>query len=197
MSTRMSQGDLADRLRPAVAILRIIVAAVAGGALVFIMVAMYLRQAGYFQGAPADFNFLTPVAVGWGVAALAASWLVPAKVARAARRSIVDGTYGDAVAMPGGKLHDALAELGEAGKLLGAFQSQLIVGLAFMESGALLGALVYLLNGSPIALGLAIGLVGAMVARFFPSAARMAEWIDVQQRLVDEERSLVGRDQDS
>ena len=78
----------------------------------------------------------------------------------------------------------------DAGKLATVFSTQLIVGAALNESAAFFAGLAYLIGKDPIALGVAILLLGAIVARF-PTTHRVALWITRQEEMLSLERQAV------
>jgi hypothetical protein len=68
------------------------------------------------------------------------------------------------------------------------YQTQLIIGAAQIEGVAFFAGVAYFLSKDPIALGLALLLVGALILRF-PTIERVQRWIDQQQEKLITSRS--------
>jgi hypothetical protein len=145
------------------------------------------------QGNPADANLddrpnngqdvasiLTWMAVGLAAVMLPMSFVLPGLIAQQNRRAIVAGTWpmvkGGSSAVP--IASEALQT--DASKLAIVYQTQLIIGAAMNEGVAFFAAIVYMIGKNPIALGLAILLLGGLIVRF-PTRDRVALWIDRQQ----------------
>ena len=60
------------------------------------------------------------------------------------------------------------------------------MGAAIIEGAAFFAATAYLLYGHPIALGVAIVMIGVSLARF-PTRARTEHWIEQQQEKLRDE----------
>jgi hypothetical protein len=88
-----------------------------------------------------------------------------------------------------GQLSGPGAELGDAGKLAVAYQTSTIAGAAVLEGVAFMNIVTYLVNGSltPLVVGVCLVLP---LAAMFPSAPRVANWIDGQLRLMADEKML-------
>lgn len=182
-----SNGNLVDKLKPAVMVLRIIVVALASGVMLFVAVAMWMRLSRP-QPAAADAEMLTMLAIGLAPLALIASRIVPAILVRNARRQIAAG-HDPSPSKEGPRA--PLSELGDAGALAGVYQTKTIISAALLEGAAFFSATAYMLEGNQIALGLSLGFAGVILT-MFPSASRVAEWIAGQRRLMGEEK-LLGR----
>lgn len=61
-------------------------------------------------------------------------------------------------------------------RLLAVYQTQMLATLATLEGAALLGAIVFLLQQSPVGLGVAVAGMGAMALRF-PTRRRVEAWL--------------------
>jgi hypothetical protein len=176
--------DLANQLKPAVSTLRTIVASLAGGVVVFAVLAIWMRLAGPQEPVEISVPVLTILAVVLFPLALAASRVVAAMLVRNSRRQIATDNRSS---------RSETAAAGESqriGALCGVFQTKTIIAAAFLEGAALVSIFAFMLEGSPLALLLAGLLVAALIA-MAPSAARVADWIERQLRLVDEEARLV------
>ncbi len=119
---------------------------------------------------------LTYMAAGMGVLLLPLSFILPGLVAtqslRAAASAGPDGssspTKNNAI-MPG-------AASGPAA----AFQTSAIIGGALIEAPAFLAGVAYLIEQNPIALGVMLVLLAAMIVRF-PTRDRVERWIAQQE----------------
>src|SRR3990172_3465801 len=93
MNSYASNHDLADRLKPAVTTLRIVVAALASGVLAYAGAAVYVRSLGAIDPAADVASLLTMLAIAAAPLALVASRVLPAVVAKGARRRIAEGKF--------------------------------------------------------------------------------------------------------
>jgi hypothetical protein len=187
MNARNPGTGLATALQPVARTLQIIVVALCIGALSFTGIAVLLRMTGNMQGGSAN-EILTPIAICGAVLAFFASWTLPAIAIKRGRRNIAKGRYSLPQA-PGGPLHHSLANLGDAGLLYMVYQTKTIIAAALLEGAAFFNNIAYMLEGNLITLIAALLLVAA-VAAMFPSATRIADWIESQLRLMREEKLL-------
>jgi hypothetical protein len=187
MNARNPGAGLATALQPAARTLQIIVVALCIGALSFTGIAVLLRMTGNMQGGNAN-EILTPMAICGAVLAFFASWTLPAIAIKRGRRNIAKGRYSLPQAQ-GGPLHHSLANLGDAGLLYMVYQTKTIIGAALLEGAAFFNNIAYMLEGNLITLIAALLLVAA-VAAMFPTATRIADWIESQLRLMREEKLL-------
>jgi hypothetical protein len=183
MSDPVTSPDLAAPLAVQVTRLRMVVAALTAGVLVFAGVAVYLRQTSAAPVAPDAAQLLTWLAVAAAPLALLASRLVPAAVVRSARRQISQGTF------PATPPAATPAELGESGKFASVHFAGTVLAAAILEGAAFFNITVYLLGGGLIVLAVGVALALTMLL-LLPSAADLAEWIREQQRLLREEQHL-------
>ena len=174
---------LVSELKPAVMTLRMIVASLAGGVVMFALVAIWMRLAGQQTPVERSVPLLTMLALVLFPVALGASRLVAGIVVRNSRRQIAADGPSQAAAVGSG-------ESQRAGALYAVFQTKTIIAAAVLEGAAFLSLFAFMLEGSPLGLVMAILLAAAIIA-MFPSAARAADWIERQLRCIDEERPLV------
>ncbi len=195
---------------------QIIVGALITGVVVFLGIATFLAQqqpaaarpgagamAVAVQGKPADAklndrpnagqdvaSILTWLAVGLAAVMMPMSFVVPGLIAQQNRRAIAAGTW--SVITRGRPAMEVSNEppLTDAGKLAIVYQTQLIIGSAMNEGVAFFAAIAYLVGRDPIALGLAILLLGGLIARF-PTRDRVASWIDRQEEQLILDRQAV------
>lgn len=179
MST-VSDQDMIDQFTR---ICQIIVGALVSGVVIFLGIAASI-DLGIRR--PAD-PFITYTAIAFAAVVLPLSIVVPGIIAARGRRAIAAGK--STLPPPPGIGPDALAT--EISQLAAVYQQQLIIGAAMNEGLAFLAAMAYLIEKSPIALGLAILLVLGLMLRF-PTRRRVELWIDQQrEKLIIERQANV------
>jgi hypothetical protein len=126
-------------------------------------------------------TILTYTAIAFAAVALPLSFVVPAAVTNQNRRRIAAGTW-TPPAQGGAQSPPVRPEAfqTDADKLAMIYQMQLIIGAALIEGVAFFAGVAYFLSKNPIALGLALLLVGALFLRF-PTIGSVQRWIDQQQ----------------
>lgn len=178
---------------------QIIVGALIAGVVVLLAVASLIdvrpkanAPPGAVAAAGADRNgtgsLITYTALAFAAVLLPVSFVVPGLIAQQNRRAIAAGKW-----IPPGQggppdrqiNPEALAT--DAGKLAVVYQVQHIIGAAMNEGVAFFAGIAYLVEKNPIALGLAVLLLGGLVVRF-PTSGRVALWIDQQQQTLIQER---------
>jgi hypothetical protein len=202
----MSDMIDADAFAPVTRICQIIIGALVTGVVIFLAIAILVNPAGVNHGAapplgqegeartPAlggsSLPIITYLAVAVGILDLALSFIIPrVSVARACRQ-IAGGKWPAARigSLPcDGKQIDPASD---EGKLIGLYQTQLITGAALLEGAAFFAAIAYMLERTPIALGVAGVLLGVLLARF-PTGDRIRGWMDRQLEVVQKERQSV------
>jgi hypothetical protein len=65
--------------------------------------------------------------------------------------------------------------------------TQFIAGAALNEGPAFFASIAYMIVSRPVALGVALLLLGALIIRF-PTRPRIASWIEGQQELLVQDR---------
>jgi hypothetical protein len=212
----MTTADDDQAIDSVTRVAQIVMAALIAGALMLLGIAVMLApllEAGPGQGARAadakaadqgqgirppsgamDIGeILAWISVGYGVVAMVCSFFVPRLIVNRQRRRIAEGKW-DATAFtarPRGAAQTAPPLESDTAKLAVIYTTQLIIGAAFLEGGAMLAAVAYLLGKQPVALSAAILLICLLVAEF-PTRARVAAWLDRQmQRLMLERQSTL------
>ena len=147
-------------------------------------------NAGAARGGAVDFvgTLMTYLALAWAAVLLPLSVIVPARIAKQNRRKIVAGTWTpqlQGVSPP--RQFDPEAFKTDENKLAMVYASQFIIGAALIEGGAFLAGVAYMMGKQPLALGVAVFLVGVLLARF-PTLQRVQSWIDRQQEQLILER---------
>jgi hypothetical protein len=179
MSTASDQ-DMIDQFTR---ICQIIVGALVAGVVFFLGIAVSI-DLGIRR--PTD-PFITYTAIAFATVVLPLSIVAPGIIAARRRRAIAAGK--STLPLPRGIGPEALAT--ETSQLAAVYHQQLVIGAAMNEGLAFLAAMAYLLDKSPIALGLAIFLVLGLVLRF-PTPRRVELWIDQQrEKLIIERQASV------
>lgn len=131
-------------------------------------------------------------AVAFAAAGLPLSVLIPRRFTDQNRRSIAAGTW----VPPGGANRHAphapsaigpAAPESDAGKLASVYMTQFITGAALNEGLAFFATIAYMIGRHPVALGLALLLLGGLIVRF-PTRPRIASWIEGQEELLVQDR---------
>jgi hypothetical protein len=114
--------------------------------------------------------------VGFGMAAvcLPLSFLVPNLLSAGWRRQIAIGKW--PLSIPAQPDSDA--------GWWSIFQSRLIVGMAMLEGAAFMQVIAYFVEGMPLSLGVALGLLVVMLTRF-PTRLGVESWIAEQREMVE------------
>lgn len=79
--------------------------------------------------------------------------------------------------------------LGEIAPLALYYQQRSIVAAALLEGVAFFGAMIFYMDGSVVGLGAAL-LLAAWIFASTPTARRIAEWVETQKRIVEEEQQF-------
>lgn len=172
-------------IKPLVATLQVIFVAFIAGAILMAGIVAWLRAQGDIKAAEGAGAVFLPLAILFALCALAGSRVVSGLLTKYGRRQIVAGDF----ELPPGDPYAQLVELGAAGKLWLLYQLQAILGAGVLEGGAVFCVSAYLLTGEALALVPGAVLLW-ILGMSFPTAARVADWIDRQLRLITEERQF-------
>jgi hypothetical protein len=172
----MSDTDQHNPFAQPVRVLRIIVAAMLGGILMFMAVTVSIRASGNaINKAAVAPPLITYIAVAVGVASLFIREIVASAVSSAGRQRIA---Y---TAAQSGMKDDVTIQL------IGIYTIRTIIRSALVEGPTLFIIVAYLMEGVTLSLLVAIALTGILAIQF-PSQAQLADWIDAQQCRMAEER---------
>jgi hypothetical protein len=144
---------------------------------------LYVIVAGE-DGKEAKAEMLTYMSLGMAVVCAGMSLVVPRTIVAANRRQIADGTWHPQNSQT--RIPDS-----DAGKLAAVYQMKTIVGGAILEGAAFFALVAYMIEGHIMSLAVA-GVLLLGVLSFFPTTGRVADWVQEQQRLVEEHRQLSG-----
>jgi amino acid transporter len=186
----MSTGSWRDHAGAAVRMPQIVVVALVLGCAFFmgIAISMNMQQGGLgaAQGdgpdAVGDDNPLLPyIALAFAVSAVAARVMVVPVVVGTIRRKIAQGTWPPPAGRPQQPSLVGMAEADEeAGKLAMLFLTKTIIAGAIIEGAAFFLLIAYLIEGSFMALGVAVAMV-VLLASHFPTAGGFISWIERQK----------------
>jgi hypothetical protein len=156
--------------------MQIIVLALGMGIASFFVIATYIRAT---QPAvpPPDQPILSYVAAFYTANMVLLALFVPGLLARSMRRKLA----------PEPRLAPAVAEQPAlTGKLLGIYQTKLIVTAAILESAAFLSLVAHMIEGQLFTQVLAALMLMAVVAQL-PTQGSVENWLSEQQRLLENE----------
>ena len=190
----MASFDLQQKLAPQVRTLQIIIAALAAGVIVFLAGTLVIAPSDEAAGGgdaelPLGLGLMTLVALFMTASMVVARMIVPAQMTAVARRRIAAGTWHPPQSTQA--TEKLLEQTGDAGKLSMIFMMRTIVAAALLEGAAFTSIVAYMQEGSTVALGLAVALAAGILLHF-PTAPRVAGWIETQLRRVEEERDIAG-----
>jgi hypothetical protein len=164
-------------------ILQIVVAAICMGVVMFLGIALLvmLSANGAPQGNPPPQALpvsLTLVAAIMVAVCLIAGVIAKWAVTRVAQRQLIaDGSA---------------SALGDRKSLLKLFVTRTIVGAALTEGVALFVIVVYIIEKSPICLGLAVFLL-LVIASHFATRSRVISWVEKEAETLEMARGMGGR----
>jgi len=180
--------EFPEPLKPMLRVQQLIAVALPSGVLIFLLVAIAVRAGD--EGQVEQFGLLTIIAIAFALAGISASAIVPAIVTASSRARIARGTW-TASTQSSPRLAKLLEETGQVGQLMFVHQLRLILSMAILEGVAFMATITYLIEGSPIALGIAVVLCMLLLAKF-PTQNRVATWLEEQQRRLRDDEVLAG-----
>ncbi|MHB8901449.1 MAG: hypothetical protein ACYC6Y_22085 [Thermoguttaceae bacterium] len=190
----MSDGSWRDEIVPMVRTSQIVVSALTLGPTMFLVVAGVLVSQGAFGRRDDRLSLALHAVLAVAlVGVVAARTIVPGLLVALQRRRIAAGLWkGPADPLGAAALASFLERTGDAGRLMGVFQTKRIVAAAMLEGLAFLAIVVFLLTQSLIALAVAVLTIAALLTHI-PTVSGVAHWIEDQLALVEQERSLPPR----
>lgn len=166
---------------------QVIVAAMAAGALAFLVVALVLR---WGRPPAAGQPLLTWIAIAVAVAMVVVRLTVPPMLVARRRADIARGQFRLQPREQSPRLQVFLEKTGDAGLLWLVYISNLFVAGAPLEGAAFLALAAYLVEGDPWALGAAVVLI-ASLAMMVPRREAVIAWVENQLALLNQERQLL------
>jgi hypothetical protein len=180
----MSQLSSPDRPEAVLLTNQILNGALVAGPLIFLGIALFVRASGkdgLIAAAPFDTRSpLLLVAIALAVANVLLAWFLPPRVVAAQRRLI--GKDGGVAAPAGAAVPNT-----KDGRLMAAWTTSRIIALALIEGAAFFATIVFMMEGSALALVAALALLVAMAIRF-PTATTLEAWLDQQHELMQQDR---------
>ena len=166
------------RLSSMILVNQLVAGALIAGVGIFLLVALFISDQ---PMACAGRSPLEIVCVVLLLAALAAGPLLGRIVTSAAGPLLgrMETSRGVAAAPNGDEAATDPVETGR--RMLAVYQTQMLARLAPLESAALFGAVVFLLQRSPVGLGVAVAGMGMMALRF-PTRRRVEAWLAAHVR---------------
>jgi hypothetical protein len=170
----MSQVDDEAVLAIRVRTMQIIVAALAGSVVIFLVIVLFVRPLDQ-PPKPLDQQVATLYfGIPYLVAILFAHFVVPGIIVSSARRRVARGNLPSYLAPPGAPPQ------GETQLLCGVYQVSLILGAALLEGAAFFALVAYLLEGNPWSLAAAGLLVLGLLLKI-PTRSRLQNWVEGQR----------------
>jgi hypothetical protein len=166
--------------------LQIVVAALAGGVLSFLVVAIVINSGRAVQ--PPETPILTYMAIAAAPAAILVATLFPGVVFRSQRQAILDGRQ----SFPPSD-SDSTAQLAAVAESIqtyfGGYQTALIIRSAILEGAAFFAVASYLLEGLWWSLVVAVVLLLFILAGL-PTQSRAEDVVERERRAVEELRQM-------
>jgi hypothetical protein len=160
--------------------MRIMALAMIAGTLITLAILLSVRQVGK---PPPDPPIVSYASLAIGLVCLALSLVVPNVLAQAACRRIAQGTW---TTPPGGA--NLLAT--DVAKLWSVYQTRLIIGLALVETAALMLAIAYFAEGILACLVVALIAI-VLLAMRVPTRSGVDRWVDTQMTWIEQERGTM------
>jgi hypothetical protein len=165
--------------------MQIIAVALIAGVVIFAGLALFLvwqRGAlGQVNAGAGELPPLTLVSVVFLIAAGTAGLFVPRLILKGAAARLAKVPR-DGYVM--GVVHGKAVPISDAGFLLNARTSAMIVGMAMFEGVAFYAGIAYLLQARPLALGVLVVALAGLLSKF-PTEGRVSAWLAEQQGVVD------------
>jgi hypothetical protein len=179
----MPDNSQRDFVRRSVRTMQIIVGALAGGVLLFLVIVVFLATANvrHQMGQP----IITYAAIGMAVAVIVGWLIVPAVIAAQMKKSVIEKSSGQ----PDPRAPVANADLGDVPPLVAIFQTRTIIAAALLEGAAFFACIAYMLERQPIALA-AVGVLLLLILSQMPTVGRVESWLETELSIVSQLRQL-------
>jgi hypothetical protein len=163
--------------RQRVRVMQIILLALVGGCLIFMIIAVIIRQGGGMNPLARD-PIITYIALAFGVIVLVNSFILSKVMTSKGRLRIIESPKTDPAT---GTIHDETTDLYDL------YQTRMIVTAAPREGGAFFLLIAYLIEGNIWSL-LGAGLMVIILLAMFPTVTTVNRWVEEQQELLQQER---------
>ena len=186
----MSKPEWQEAVGRHVVALKIIVAGMTVGPLLFLLASWLLLRPAIAGRDGAGAWFLTSVAMGFGAVTILEWMVIPRLIVASGRRRILRGRFSGRehpVRMLQSSAEDLIARTGDAGRLMQLLLTKTIVGCALLEGATFLLLVAYLAEGHIASLWCAAVLILA-VAAHLPTRWGVVAWIEGQLRRLERQR---------
>jgi hypothetical protein len=165
--------------------MQIIVGALAGGVIMFFVVTLFVTAGG--EAGPPEMPLLTYMSLAFAPAAILVAMLFPGVLIRSQRETMLAGVA-TSQSIPADKppAQDSQSKLM---RLVGGYQTALIIRSAILEGAAFFSLLAYMLEGQALIL-LVVGVLLLFLLSGMPTRSRVEDFIDQEQRVLDELREM-------
>lgn len=181
MNDPFAPHPLSSRLR----VMRIIHVALCFGSAAVLAILVYMRQVN--PPAPIADEMITYIAIGFAVLGMTLAFFVPATMEGTWRRQVAQGKQPGSSAPGGTPLPNDPQQ-----RWASLFQTRLIVRYGLLEGPIFAEAIFFFLVGSPVVLGMGMGLWVLLVLQH-PTLTGLLSWIETQESLAQQQRGLDGR----
>lgn len=182
--------DWQEEIGQRVWLVQVVVGGLLVGCLVFLAVAVLLVEFGMAPAKAGESTVLTWLAVLVAFGAVGARLLVPSFLVASNRQAILQGTGSLRQASSrDANVNQFLQRTGDAGRLWLGFLAKTILGSAIVEGAAFFSLIAYLVDQSPLSLGLAIVFLVGLACQF-PTRAGVIRWVQGQLDLLAQFRQF-------
>src|ERR1043165_9741616 len=176
----------AFRQEAALRVMRIVVSALMIGILSFLGIVIFLVQ--QREPNPNQQIIISYIAIGFFAIILVSWWVVPDLMMNNSIERIAAGTWTAGTDRDDQGVSSRNFPT-DASKLLVVYQVKTIVASGLLEGAAFFGCIAYLQEGQVYTLGVP-GVVLALMALTFPTRDRVNQWVEMQERRIQEKRAF-------
>lgn len=165
--------------------MQIIVGALAAGVILFFLVTLFVTAGE--EAEPPEMLLLTYMSLAVAPAAILVALLFPGVLIRSQRETMLaDVATPPAGPADGSPAQDAHSKLM---RLIGGYQTALIIRSAILEGAAFFALIAYMLEGQTWIL-LVVGVLMLFLLSGIPTRSRVVDFIDQEQRVIEELREM-------
>ena len=168
---------------------QIIVAALLIASIGFLTVAVVLVHLGIVEPDKELAWVMNLVLVLFLIGEMMARLIVPGVLVAQGRRRIATGQWSLPEGAGDGDDAAFIEETGDAGRLLGLYQTRTIIASALLEGVAFFAIIVYLITQSMVGLAVAVAMILGL-AFHVPTRSGVVHWIEDQLQLIRQERQF-------
>jgi hypothetical protein len=183
----MSETDWREQLTAKVRTLQIIIAALAFGCFMFLIVALV---EGIDGNNAAGQSFLTYLGLAAAVTALILRIFIPGIIVSQGRSAINQKMPSTSQAPSELPINRKIEQENEmASALMGLFITKTIVAGALLEGATFFLLIIFMVERSPLTVLVAVGMMILLVGQI-PAVGRTTIWVENQMRLIDQRRAF-------